>query len=203
MELKKNNPMRLLFDFFIMLPFFILLFSTFINTFSQATLVFSTLQYCFAMVLSAVSYAVSLRGRRILYIKGDIPADTSFFVAELLLFPLLLFFPSVSPSSSGIFIFLDVGMIVALSVLSVFVGTFGKKDFPLLDSRAVCMLAFSAAMALAVFSIVFFTFSGFFYLAAALSYYAIFEMFGLLVYTAQLFAYKDRIDIKKALLSSV
>lgn len=196
----RNSRFRYVLNILISLPLFAFFFSAvFPALLGVLTFNIPSVFYAVLILISFMSYALSLHIRKSLYIEGDIPADTSMFVSELLLFPLLLAYPSLTTASRDIFAVLDSGIMIAASVFAIVGTTIKAKEFPKLDSETVFFLSVFTVLSLAVFGSVLLASNLYVNVGFAVSYLSIFMLFNLSIYTAQLLAYKEHLELKRLL----
>jgi hypothetical protein len=157
----KNNPMRFVFDFIITLPTFIWFYASLAEAVNLPALFLPTLGiYMGLLLISILAYTVSRILRGWLYVKEDIPADTCLFLGNLLIFIPIILFPSINTGIATItFLALDASIIVVSGFFALALANFDKGDFPIFDSYGLYVNSVLFLVILAIFSIVFLSFS--------------------------------------------
>lgn len=194
---KKPSSWKYVLEFLMLLPFFLLFFSVFESTFSTINIIFPSWAFLVALLVSFLSYSSSRLSRNRLFLAGEIPADTSMFVADLLLFPFILSFPPNAVGAANYFASLDIGIVVFLGVLVLVISRMDKKLFPKRDNLTVFATAAFGDVILSAFSVMLFAFNAYATLAFILSYFTVLFLIMLAIYTLQIFAYLDRFDFLK------
>ncbi len=201
---KKVNPATYLFLLAMALPVIMFLFinvginSAFSLLSIDRQVSVSSSLYFIALGFSFAAFLLSVFLRKRLFIKGEIPANIAVFLGELLIFPFLLVFPpSYLGNSANVLVSLDVGIIITASITVIIVSVFKPKEFPVKDAFSIYFAAVGFTIFVAIWSILAFAYSD--YLAAALSHFAAFTLFVSTIYTFQLAAYRDKINIREVM----
>lgn len=191
--MKENKPARFWYDMAIILPMLVFLIFSLVGLYTNLLAYTTTLVV--GLVVSFIGYNESVKRRSSLYSKLDkIPADTAFFWSIVLMFPLLLIFPSISASHIGFLVSICEALVVAVSIFAL-VGVELRKEFSESDNLSLFLGLIFGVIILSIFAIAFLSAPIFTVMGLMLSYFAIWILFQLIVYTFQLLAYIEEFDV--------
>jgi energy-converting hydrogenase Eha subunit A len=158
--------------------------------------------YLIALLISVLSYALSLHFRERLFINDKTPADTSMFLSNLMLFPFILMYPtSISSGMITLLAALEASMMVVAGILALLGSNIKKGEFPEPDNLTSITIAIMLVIFFGIGSLLSFAL-GHPALGLLAAYLSVYELFGSSVYLIQLIAYRDGIDLKKIILGN-
>jgi hypothetical protein len=185
-------------DVLIVLPVYLFVINVVFNASGQIPYFrISQEMYLISLLFSVFAFLISRNLKDKLYVKGEIPADTSMFIGVLIMFPFILSLPTGGMAINA-FLILDGAIIVASAVFAVVGTTLRPKDFPVRDSLTVFFAVTMTVAISAVLSILLFAFNNFITLGFLFGYLSVFYLIQLAIYTVQLFGYRDKFNLMKA-----